>query len=146
MTAVLSEFEVGDRASTLEIEGLVLRLAATVVREREHSSGSSAWVEDVRERLRAEFQSPASLDDLAAEAGVHPGHLTRTFRARFGCSIGTYVRRLRVSAVLRAIADPDRSLADLASEAGFSDQSHMGRVVRRETGLTPGEWRARGRR
>ena len=37
----------------------------------------------------------------------------------------------------RLAADPDASLADMAAAADFSDQSHMGRTVKRVTGFSP---------
>lgn len=37
----------------------------------------------------------------------------------------------------RSIETPEMSMAVLAAEAGFSDQAHMGRAVRRTTGFSP---------
>ena len=134
-----------DHVSALAAEGLLLTLVAAVLRlqDEAQSDGSASWLDGVRERLRVEFAKGLHLDELAQEVGVHPSHLTRSFRKRFGCSVGDYVRRLRVAAVLRLLPDEDRTLAEIAVEAGFSDQSHMGRVLRKETGTTPAQWRAR---
>ena len=136
-----------DRMSALAAEGLVLSLVVAALRvdERTSQRDSARWLEDVLERLHNSYATTLRLDELAASVDVRPTHLTRRFRARFGCSIGDYVRRLRVAAALRGLAELHRSLADVAIDVGFSDQSHMGRVLRRETGLTPGAWRARMR-
>jgi len=37
--------------------------------------------------------------------------------------------------------DPKLSLADIAIDAGFADQSHLTRNFKRFTGRTPGEYR-----
>jgi len=37
----------------------------------------------------------------------------------------------------RIVEDPDAPLANIASDAGYSDQSHMGRAVRQATGFSP---------
>ena len=37
-----------------------------------------------------------------------------------------------------AARDPDAAGAEIAAKAGFSDQSHMGRAVKRVTGFPPG--------
>jgi AraC-like DNA-binding protein len=50
--------------------------------------------------------------------------------------------RIRVREVLRRLADGERDLSRLAADVGFSDQSHLSRVVRGETGATPGGLRA----
>jgi AraC-like DNA-binding protein len=50
--------------------------------------------------------------------------------------------RLKVRQALDRLADGQRDLAALAAEAGFADQAHLTRTVRRETGHTPGQLRA----
>lgn len=140
------EMRAPDRWSSLAAEGLVLSLVATALRvERKTRPGPEPWLEAVRDRLHAEFASNLRMDELAAEAGVHPSHLARRFRRRFGRSVGGYVRDLRIAAALEGLSREDASMGDVALGAGFSDQSHMGRVLRRETGMTPGQWRGRSR-
>lgn len=135
-----------DRRSLLAAQGLVLSIVTTTLRADDRLVDGSArrWLEDVRDRLHDEYATNLRLDVLAAEAGVHPSHLARRFRARFGRSISDYVRELRVTAAIRALVGTDRPLSRVALECGFSDQSHLGRVIRRETGRTPGEWRRGG--
>jgi AraC-like DNA-binding protein len=43
------------------------------------------------------------------------------------------------------LATSDRPLMEIAESAGFCDQSHLCRAVRRRTGLTPSALRGRGR-
>jgi AraC-like DNA-binding protein len=71
-------------------------------------------------------------------------YLAKTFRRYFGCSIGEHLRDLRVQHACRLLATSDRPFAEIAVDAGFCDQSHLCRAVRRHTGLTPGALRRRG--
>jgi AraC family transcriptional regulator len=103
-------------------------------------SGAPRWLKDVVEIIHAEFHRPFSLAALAQRVGAHPVHLARAFRRRHGVTVGQYARRLRVDYAMRALAGGD-SLADIAAHAGFSDQSHMGRVFRAATGMTPRQFR-----
>jgi transcriptional regulator GlxA family with amidase domain len=64
------------------------------------------------------------------------------FRRVFRATVGEYVRRLRVDAAQRMLTNSDISLAQIALETGFADQSHLTRVFRRATGLTPKLYRA----
>ena len=105
----------------------------------------SAWGEcvgckDVVEILHAEFCQPFSLTALAQRVGAHPVQLARAFRRCQRVTVGQYVRRLRVDYAMNALAGCD-SLPDIAARAGFSDQSHLGRVFRAATGMTPGQFR-----
>lgn len=83
------------------------------------------------------------IDDLARSAGGHPVYLARAFRAQFGCSLQTYVTRVRLERAVELIRRTRRGLADIAAEAGFADQAHMTRVFRSYLGRTPGVFRAR---
>ncbi len=131
-----------ESASPLLAEGLALELLATAAHRRpSRERQPPAWLGRVEELLRATFRHPPGLDRLAAEAGVHPVHLARTFRHFRGCTPGVYVQELRVRRVWAGAADPRLPLADLALEAGFADQSHCTRVFRQRTGLTPGALR-----
>jgi AraC family transcriptional regulator len=105
--------------------------------------GNPAWLPRVLSRLHDDPRPAGSARALADEAGVHPIHLARVFRRQVGESVATYARRLRVQRACRMLAEPGRGLAEVALEAGFSDQSHLTRDFRRVTGTTPARLRAR---
>ncbi|HMW97692.1 MAG TPA: helix-turn-helix domain-containing protein [Flavobacteriales bacterium] len=51
--------------------------------------------------------------------------------------------RARIDEAIRRLEDTDLSLAAIAGECGFYDQSSFNRLFRRTTGITPGAYRAR---
>jgi AraC family transcriptional regulator len=105
-------------------------------------TGRPAWVDRARDLVEARLRGPIRLTDIAAELGVHPSHLSRTFRRTYGASLSSYVLRRRVELACTALTrHEDLPLARVAQETGFADQSHLCRSVRRVTGLTPGAWR-----
>jgi len=138
--SIRREMRSGDAASDLVLEGLALQLVGALVRLPVESR-LPRWLARVAERIREESARPLRAADLAAEAGVHPVHLARAFRRHYHRTIGEAVRRARVDAVLRMLGSGAVSLAAAAADAGFSDQSHMSRAFRRETGMSPAEYR-----
>ncbi len=50
---------------------------------------------------------------------VSADHLARTFRRCHGCTVGDYVRRLRMEFACQRLADSEAFLAQIALEAGF---------------------------
>jgi len=98
------------------------------------------WLVRVRQAIRDE-PARIALRELADDAGVHEGHLTRAFRRYFGSSVAAYSRAVRTRIAARALLATNRPLSDIALDAGFSDQSHFHRVFRRHFGTTPGNWR-----
>jgi AraC family transcriptional regulator len=145
-TRLAREFHRSDSASALAIEALVLELLVLGQRRALDDGAAPAWLGRVREYLHAHFAEQLSLQQLAREAGVHPAHLARVFRRHQRCSIGGYVRRLRLEAAQRQLAESELPLAEIAVAAGFSDQSHFSRLIRAETGLTPTQYRRANRR
>lgn len=107
--------------------------------------GTPRWLKDVVEILHAEFCQPFSLTAVAQRVGAHPVHVARAFRRCHRVTLGQYVRKLRVDHAMNALAGGD-SLSDIAAQAGFSDQSHLGRVFRAATGMTPRQFRLAHRR
>src|SRR5262249_2353682 len=101
-----------------------------------------AGLASAEERLRARGREKVALGELAQAAGVHPAHLARTFRSRYGVSVGEYGRRLRLAWTVGELARGERPLAEVALEAGFADQSHFTRVFKRYVGSTPARYRA----
>ncbi|MGH7508374.1 MAG: helix-turn-helix domain-containing protein [Gemmatimonadales bacterium] len=132
-----------DPAAPLAMEGLLLELvaAASRLQDGNGSSGRPRWLEHARDKIHAELFSRPTLTGLAQTVGVHPVTLARTFRRTFGCTVGEYVRRLRIERASRQLADTDLSLAEIALAAGFSDQSHFSNLFRRHTGLSPSRFR-----
>lgn len=134
-----------DAASPLAMEGLSLELLAVAARLREIARAERrppAWLRRAHDLLHSSLASPPTIGDLAREAGVHPVHLARSFRAQYGLPIGGYLRRLRLEAAAAELARPDRTICEIALGLGFADQSHFTRAFKRYSGLTPGRYRA----
>ena len=138
-TRIFRESRVRDTLMPLMVEALTLELAVGMLRR--HDDHAPDWLPRVEEYLHAHSAEQLRLDDLARTAGVHPSHLNRVFRARHGCSIGEYARRLRVERASRELTTTDTPITEIAASAGFADQSHFSRVFARITGFSPAQYR-----
>jgi len=137
------EFRRMDSFSLLSIEGLVLELLAEASRSRisTDEKGVPLYLLEVKDFLHDNFAESFILEDVVKIAGVHVVHLSRVFRKTFGCTIGEYVRRLRVEFAARQILRTNASLGEIAHAAGFSDQSHFNKTFRNFYGFRPAEYR-----
>ncbi|MBS0470140.1 MAG: helix-turn-helix transcriptional regulator [Proteobacteria bacterium] len=135
------EIEYRDPHSSLVAETLIADMIDTLGRTRAAEAHGARWLKDVRDRLEAEGLRPPRLRELGELAGVHPVYLARAFRRTYGCSIGDYVRTVQVGHAILLLGNREQPLSQVAYEAGFSDQSHMTRLVRAQTGFTPAHWR-----
>jgi AraC family transcriptional regulator len=128
--------------SSLVVEGLLLEMLAMAKRVRlPNEKSPPAWLARVIDRLHEEFQQNLLTSDLASDAGVHPVHLAAVFRQFHHQTIGEYQQRLRVQFASRLLGDFDLPLVEVAQCAGFSDQSHLTRLFKRFSGMTPGAFR-----
>lgn len=107
----------------------------------EHPRRSPSWLPRVDDFVGEHFRDPVSLADIAGIADVHPVYLSRAFRHFRGQPIRSVVHQRRVRYACELLQRTDRSLATIAVDAGFFDQSHMTRIFRRVTGMTPGRIR-----
>lgn len=139
------ESAIDDDASAIAIEGLTLELLASLRRDRRGREIvlTPRWLRQAEEYIRSNFTAEISLSCIAKTVAVDPSHLTRVFRKRFNCSVGEYVRHLRVEYAAEQLLKTDMSLAEIAACAGFYDQSHFTKIFKRSFGTTPGEYRAR---
>lgn len=145
MSRLRREARSSDRYAELSVDGLTRALVASVARE-----ASAGWKEPIRgpewlgvvvEMARREHAQGLGLSEAARRVGVHPRHLARTFRSAIGCSLGEFVRRERVETACRLLRESPDSVSRIAFQAGFADQSHLTRTMRRQLGLTPTEFR-----
>jgi AraC family transcriptional regulator len=141
------ECRLGELASPLAIEGLMLEVASGLLRHQrvDSDSHSPIWLRRATEALHAHCHESLRLSMVAAWVGVHPVHLAREFRKYHGCTVGHYVRRLRVELAGRKLIDSDSTLAAIALEVGFANQAHLSRIFKDVTGISPARYRADSR-
>lgn len=70
------------------------------------------------------------------------GYFCLTLQGGYTEYLGEYVRRLRVDFACRELSNSRKPLAEIATTAGFCDQAHLSRTLKRFTGMTPVEFRS----
>ena len=140
------EFLARDIAPESSVEALLYELCTHVASRVPEDSREPAWLPEIDAVIRERFTNPPSLLDVASGAGIHAAHLCRAFRRFRGRTISDAMLGMRVQHVCRRLVESEESLAAIAAESGFTDQSHMNRLFKRLTGYTPGEHRRRERK
>lgn len=134
----------------LEVEETLLSVVADVVDPGGRGLavtgdvGPTQVTEAVRALLAHRFRDRLTLGEVAAEVGVSPHHLHRTFRAATGWTIHAYRDHLRLREGLVRVLDGEPDLSVLAFELGYSSHSHFTERFRRAFGATPTQVRRDG--
>ena len=159
IAGVLSQELMSPQAgSQMYVEALARVLAVHLLRQYKGGAAAPAQLRPSQQRehavpaavaravcyLQARFTEDVTLDELARAACCSPFHLSRRFKRATGMTPFQYLVRLRVDHARHLVSAGagERSLADVARAAGFADQSHLTRQMKKVLGVTPGMLRA----
>ena len=99
----------------------------------------------VHEHIEQNLTGKLLAEKLAAIAKVSPGHFNRAFKQSTGKSPHRYITHRRVALAAELLERTSRTLAEIALDVGFADQSHFCRTFALVTGETPSARRRRNR-
>lgn len=85
------------------------------------------------------------LEEIATETGLSASHFSRLFVFRTGHSPIDYFIQLKIQRACRLLDNSGWSIADASREMGFEDQFYFSRVFRKVMGMSPNEYRKRGK-
>jgi transcriptional regulator GlxA family with amidase domain len=137
-----AELQRPDELTSLAVDGIALEIVARLARAA-GGDELAGWLRAACDLVHERFAEPLRLDTVAAEVGVEPDRLARAFRRAYRAPLATYVRRLRVEAAAeRLVREPEASIAIIAGDVGFADQSHLTRRFVAVMGTTPARYRA----
>jgi AraC family transcriptional regulator len=142
--ALKAELETNEPVGHLYADSLGVALAAHLLR---HYAGAEPRgelggfpkqrLQRVLDYIRDHPSGDLRLVELAAIADVSPSHLKVLFKEVAGIPVHQYVIRSRVEYATKLLRSGDLALTAVASQAGFADQSHMSRCMRRVSGASP---------
>jgi AraC family transcriptional regulator len=124
--------------------GLALELTAELVTDDAEPDRSCA--SRAQEVVLTDFGSDLSLLTVAEQLNLHPSHVARAFKRKFGCTVGEFIRQVRLNHAVRRLTESDDPASLVAVECGFYDQSHFTAHFRAAMGTTPASYRRRIRK
>lgn len=95
--------------------------------------------------IRAHALGPIGVADVLRAVAGSRRSLERRFRGALGRGVGEEIRRVRLEKARDLLSGTEMPIASVATNSGFSETKHLSTVFRRETGMTPTEFRRRSR-
>ena len=118
-----------------------IRLFFDAVRKARNISNSSVHIKKCKYYISKNLRSHFTISDIAGYVGLSPNYLGNLFREHESCTLKHYIIRERVNCAKNMLKYSDFTISDIAASLCFQNQSHFGALFRKETGLTPGQYR-----
>lgn len=122
-----------------------ISLPCETIRVRQSTGGMAGdlGIERARRYLDRHCVEGVTLEVLSAVAGCSEKTLKRRFRDLHGVEVVSWIRERRLEEARRLIEQEGLSLGEVAARCGFPSQSNFFNFIRRQTGCSPTELRAR---
>ena len=139
-----------DRCSTYFQRQLILALVAYLLRSRSGAGdaiagecgGLAPWqVRRAKELMKRDLRRPPAVREIARACGLSANHFSRAFRHSIGIAPRGWLNLERISRAKQLMRTSTLSLADVALECGYADQSHFTRSFSQLAHVSPGRWR-----
>ncbi|MDB4743702.1 AraC family transcriptional regulator [Planctomicrobium sp.] len=98
-------------------------------------------IDNVVNYIRDHHRRKLSVVELAEHAGISARQLHRRFQDVFGMNVQEFVNKTRIQAACDELLNSDHSIAKIALEFGFCDQSAFTQQFKKQLGTTPHKFR-----
>ncbi|TAL02496.1 MAG: AraC family transcriptional regulator [Verrucomicrobia bacterium] len=138
------------KASPLFLQGIAQTIAIHLARNyaelvKEPRSGSPSLpgykLRQITDWMREHIAEEFNLNRLAAQAGLSKFYFNRLFKSAAGTSPSHYHINLRMDEAKRLLRETKKSVVEVALDVGYRNPSHFEQIFRRETGLSPSDYR-----
>ncbi|AIQ62489.1 hypothetical protein PSTEL_04615 [Paenibacillus stellifer] len=97
---------------------------------------------EIREYIMAHFDDPdLSLKHLSDRFQLNGKNVSQLFKEAFGENFGDFVLQLRIGKAKHLLLESEMQQQEIATLVGYSNSITFGRMFKRVTGMTPGEFR-----
>lgn len=107
-----------------------------------NSSVDMLLLKNYQAKINESFRELHEVGDYASLLHISAGHLSEVVKVQSGRPAIKHIHERLVLEARRLLFHTDHSLKDIAFDLGFSDASYFNRFFKRETGVTPAEYRA----
>jgi two-component system response regulator YesN len=82
-----------------------------------------------------------TLDTVADNLNIHPTYLSILFKETVGVNFKNYVLEYKISKAIQMLITTDIPVYSISDKLGYMDSMHFSKVFKKQTGMTPGEYR-----
>lgn len=110
------------------------------------SRGQYQIVQECHSRITEDLGERFSIEQLASEYGISASSLKQYFSRVYGMSISEYLSWLRLKQAKHLLTHSDLSIQQIAASVGYENQSKFSAFFRKNTGISPLEFKRLNKR
>ncbi len=114
----------------------------TSIRNRKEEQSESA-VTRAQNYIQENFGKDISLDDVSKEVNISPYYFSKLFKEESGENFIEYLTRIRMERAKEMLKNPELSIKELGMRSGYGDPNYFSRIFKKQTDMTPREYRER---
>ena len=147
MDRLMKSFFSQDRVRTVEElrEKLWQIISECVDAERLPDASLSSRIRMAEQYIRNHYEENLTVSDLAERFGMSPNYFSFAFKKELNCSAVSCLTNARLQKAKELLTGSDLSAADIAQRVGYRESQYFFRVFKRNTGMTPLQYRERAR-
>ena len=114
------------------------------VRLTDRDSRRGVLMADIVEYIEENFKKPITLKDISARLGYDYCYLSKSFNRLFSMPFNDYINTIRIDCAAELLSSTSMSVTAIAMESGFQSIRSFNNVFKKQTGMTPAEFRKKG--
>jgi len=145
---MLEEYNKDTYYKELILQGMLFHLFTTIMEEHipdeqmtKRRSELSKDVIEILYYLETNYQDNPTLSEMAQMANISEGHLSRLFSSQLGITFSKYLSNVKLNHVKALLQQTDKSITEIALITGYCNSDYLSACFKKQTGMTPKEFR-----
>ncbi|MDQ0861743.1 DNA-binding response regulator [Bacillus sp. V2I10] len=114
-----------------------------ILENYQHSDVQSHIIQEAINIIHEQYSQKLSLSFLANQIHINSAYLSRKFHEEMKISFSEYLNEYRIEMAKQLLQDSEKSISSISEECGFNSQHYFSVLFKKQTGLSPREYRLR---
>ncbi len=112
------------------------------IRDQKEEQSDSA-VKRAKTYIQEHYSNDISLDEVSREVNISPYYFSKLFKEEAGENFIEYLTNVRIGKAKEMLENPALSIKEVSILSGYADPNYFSRIFKKQTDMTPSEYKAR---